>query len=315
MYMFSLNEDTSLVEYKRYYEDNADVFPTLSLCFKNPFSDEKLGKASAGLNRTAYFQFLNGEYMSPKVKAIDYKSIKMNISNSIIRYWIAYHDGSSQYYEATEKLFVSSFTGFMEIVETIRFYGCFKLQIPDDKNIWYFSVELKNSIFPGERRPMHYDFMTIIHHPNQLLASLESVRYHWDKRLTNNSYDMKFKVDEVKVIRRRNKIAQPCHKDWTNYDDVVLADHTRKVGCRAPYQEISNGVRLCSTKSEMKQSRFFLRTDLNGMLQPCKTLQKVMYEYTEPDLSKIDYGGINSFWIGLILRDPYFMEITQTRYN
>ena len=102
-------------------------------------------------------------------------------------------------------------------------------------------------------------------------------------------------------------------ENWKDYDDTVLAKHTRKIGCRAPYQEIRKGVRLCSTKSEMKQSRFFLRSDLNGMLQPCKTLQKVTYEYSESDLSTSEYSDTHSFWIGLMFFDPYFMEITQTR--
>ena len=83
--MFSLNEDTSLVQYKRYYEDKEDVYPALSLCFRNPFSDQKLGQASADLNRTAYYQFLNGDYMTPKIKTIDYESITQNMSASIIR--------------------------------------------------------------------------------------------------------------------------------------------------------------------------------------------------------------------------------------
>ena len=63
----------------------------------------------------------------------------------------------------------------------------------------------------------------------------------------------------------------------------------------------------------MKKSRFSLRSDLNGMLPPCKALQKVIYDYTESDISTTDWGGTNSVWIGLILLDPHFMETTQTR--
>ena len=124
---------------------------------------------------------------------------------------------------------------------------------------------------------------------------------------------MRFKVDKVDYIHRRNKISKPCHDDWKHYDDVVLGEHTRKIGCRAPYQGTSKAVRLCSTKAEIKQSRFFLRSDLNGMLQPCKTLQKVRYEYSESDLSTTEWGDTNSFWIGLKILDPYFMEVKQTR--
>ena len=106
---------------------------------------------------------------------------------------------------------------------------------------------------------------------------------------------------------------RPCDENWNDYDETVLAKHTERIECRAPYQEIRKGVRLCSTESEMKRSRFVLRSDLNGMLQPCKTLQKVRYEYSEYDLSTTENADTNSFWIGLMFFDPYFMEITQTR--
>ena len=310
IYMFSLNEDISLVEYKRYYEKKADVFPALSLCFRNPFSLTKLEQA--GLNHTSYFNFLNGEEMSPKIKSIDYNSITMNVSVNIINYWISFHDESSQTYEvadSTKSLLVNSFNGFWKE----SFYGCYKLEIPHDMNIKFYSIQLKNSIFPDGRRPLHYYFFTLIHYPNQLLASLGTIRYNWAERITNSTYDMKFKVDNVQAIRRRNKIDQPCDENWKYYDDTVLAEHTQKIGCRAPYQESRKGERLCSTKSEMKRSRFFLRSDLNGMLQPCKTLQKVRYEYSEYDLSTTENADTNSFWIGLMFFDPYFMEITQTR--
>ena len=316
LHLFSLNEDTSLVEYKRFYDRKTDIFPALSMCFNNPFSHTKLWQASAGLNHTSYFKYLNGDEMSPEIKSIDYKSIAMNISDYIISYWMEFQDGSTQWHEVadgTETLFVNSYNGFAGTSAGKRFYGCYKLQIPDDKQILYFSIQLRNNIFLDGKRP-HYDFFTLLHYPNQLLSSLGSMRDNWAERLTNDTYVMKFKIDKIEAIHRRNKKTQPCHEDWVNYDERVLAEHIRRVGCRAPYQEISKEVRLCSSKSEMKKSRYVLRPDLNGMLQPCKTYQKVVYDYIEYGLGTTNFADANSFWIGLILRDPYLMEITQTRY-
>ena len=42
IYGYSLNEDLSKVDNIPFYESKQDVFPVLSLCFKDPFSDEKL---------------------------------------------------------------------------------------------------------------------------------------------------------------------------------------------------------------------------------------------------------------------------------
>ena len=165
MYMFSLNEDTSLVEYKHYYDQKTDIFPALSMCFKNPFSRTKLGQASAGLNHTSYFKYLNGDEMSSEIKSIHYKSITMNISDNIISYWMEFQDGSTQWYEVadgTKSLFVNSYNGFAGTSAGKRFYGCYKLQIPDDKQILYFSIQLRNSIYIERKRP-HNNFLTLLH--------------------------------------------------------------------------------------------------------------------------------------------------------
>ena len=43
-HQFSLNEDVSVVQYKKFYETNDDVFPTASFCLENPFSAKRLSK-------------------------------------------------------------------------------------------------------------------------------------------------------------------------------------------------------------------------------------------------------------------------------
>ena len=41
IYKFTLNEDLSFVEYKEYNSDTDDYYPSLSLCFRNPFVNYK----------------------------------------------------------------------------------------------------------------------------------------------------------------------------------------------------------------------------------------------------------------------------------
>ena len=40
IYIFSLNEDLCVVDYKKYYQEKTDHYPVLSLCFENPFSSK-----------------------------------------------------------------------------------------------------------------------------------------------------------------------------------------------------------------------------------------------------------------------------------
>ena len=61
LYIFSLNEDLSIVDYKKYYQSKSDVFPVLSLCLRNPFSKKNLRMTGAGINETSYLHFLEGK--------------------------------------------------------------------------------------------------------------------------------------------------------------------------------------------------------------------------------------------------------------
>ena len=42
LYMYDLDEDTSQVDFKRYHETEDDLYPSLTLCLKDPFDDSKL---------------------------------------------------------------------------------------------------------------------------------------------------------------------------------------------------------------------------------------------------------------------------------
>ena len=45
IYVFSQNEDLSVVEYRKYYETESDVFPMLTVCLKDPIIKEKISQA------------------------------------------------------------------------------------------------------------------------------------------------------------------------------------------------------------------------------------------------------------------------------
>ena len=53
LYIFSKDEDLCTVRYIKYYETEKDVFPALSLCFKNPFVKNKLDTNTGGVSKSA----------------------------------------------------------------------------------------------------------------------------------------------------------------------------------------------------------------------------------------------------------------------
>ena len=57
IYLYSLDEDISLVEYTKYYDKPDDTFPLLSLCIKNPFSPTKLKSQNQSIDAETYTKF------------------------------------------------------------------------------------------------------------------------------------------------------------------------------------------------------------------------------------------------------------------
>ena len=258
IYLFSLNEDLTILDYKRYYYDESSAYPTLSLCLKNPFNQRKLEERNT--NVESYLEFLEGKYYSKDMWEYDYKDIVLDISEHVISYWIEWRNGSSKTYTLTSDnitIFSSTFSGFWRQ----GFYCCYGLQAMNDAEMQWFSVRIKNDIFPSKIRPEKYGFFILLHYPNQLLRSTNTIRHQWPQRKTNDTYEMKFTIKETEIITRRDKGKHPCNQDWKTHDSIVQRRHTESVNCRTPYQHQESKLRECSSKHEMKRARFALRYD------------------------------------------------------
>ena len=61
IYKFTLNESIVALEYKNFYETSEDVYPLMSLCFKNPF------KKDTDNNTDEEYDQLMKEYLSGNI--------------------------------------------------------------------------------------------------------------------------------------------------------------------------------------------------------------------------------------------------------
>ena len=186
--------------------------------------------------------------------------------------------------------------------------------MPDNKNVQNFGVSMKRSVFPLGNQPMHREFETLLHYPGQLLRSIETHKYSWNPWTPNTIYSMRFKVNALEIIKRRNKKDMPCSEEWEHDDDQILVNHTNYIGCRAPYHNPSNRIAKCSTKYKIAEARFNISSDGYGLPPPCKTIGKLLYTYEEADLNGSEYSTDPSqFWVGIWLADTHFKEIKQIR--
>ena len=231
IYLFSLNEDLTVIDYKRYHHDDSYKYPMLSLCFKNPFNNARFEEMSTKINATSYLEFLEGKHFRTDILQYDYQNIINNISAHVVNYWSVWGNSTSQLYKPTNygfDQFKSTFAGFF----AHEFYNCYGLKMPDDQEMVVHSVELRNDVFPSKIRPQAYDFFTILHYPNHLMKSVRNRNHNWDRRTPNDTYEMQFVINDVEVVKRRNKNKHPCNQTGNDYDNSVLLKHSDFVGCR-----------------------------------------------------------------------------------
>lgn len=232
----------------------------------------------------------------------------------VLGYWVRYRNGSTNTIYTKyqlKQLFATSYLGVLSMES--GFYHCSAIQIPSDEDIQILSVLMDDQVLRMENNLGIFHFLRTLHYPNQFLRSYNTIKRDWPKRAKYAGYTIRFIIDTVEVLCRRNKWRYPCYDNWENYDDIILRKHIKKVGCRAPYQQPNSTVPICKTKYEMKNSILSLRTDDYGFSPPCKSLEKITYRIEEETFhNSSEYNIDDTFWIGLYLPQT-FKEIEETR--
>ena len=315
-YKFNLNEDLSVVQYKKFYETNDDVFPTMSLCLGNPFSEQHL--AEYGVNKTSYLEFLKGKMFTKVMQKINYSRVTHDVPDFIKGYRIYFRNHSIMMFDSgltlqdKVKLTVNSFNGFAGSYG--MFYKCFALQIPKIKDLMIFRILLSNKIFPNSERPAKYLFRTFVHLPRQFMLSQHTDKWIWSHRTKYESYKMRFAVRSVDIVIRRNKKQRPCNNYWKEYDDWVIKAYQNKTGCINPYQEHVNNLPTCNAQEEMAHSLIHQAiAERPEYTKPCKTMENVRIDHVESDLENTKEEGLGEFWFSIRFPQNTFKEIGQTR--
>ena len=315
IYEYSLDKDLCTVDFKKYYDDKQDEFPTLSICLDNENPESTLRTLHPPINKSMYLKFLKGAFFDADMIDIDYRNVTADLNDYIVAEYVSYRNGSyftNSYLNSSRKMFSLTYTGiFFE-----AFYNCYTLSIPKDRHIRSYGAIMKNGIFPHNQHSRTYAMLALLHYPNQLLLSAKTLKYSWPDREEYENFGYSFGVNGIEVLRRRNKRTKPCREDWDKYDDVVLLDHIRKIGCRSPYQYPSILVPLCNSSDTILKAVHGLRHDDYGLHPPCKAMEKIYYTYDEPQYKGTKWDtGKDRYWIYIKMYENQFKEILKTRYK
>lgn len=293
------DNDLASVDYKT-IKNVSFVNPMLSLCFENPFLEEKLKSVSSDLNKSVYLDFLKGKVDDNGIlHEIDYSNVTLNIENSLKYYYIFWKNESGYVkYPASNKDLVRptiTYNGFLND----HFKKCFGFGLEphimkDVRRVKKIYVADIFQEYPGHQRPIDGSFSALIHYPNQFLLRAHTEKLGWRRKVANNeSMFMHFKVDMIDYFRRRSKRQQPCMPNENEFDIEIISRHNKIFGCRALYDTLDSNLPFCKGMENISRSVFDgKKADLDEVDPPCDSVLDITLEYDEFDDKEKDGGYI-----------------------
>ena len=274
------DEDLCLVDYKAIETATDFQLPTVSMCFQNPFIDKKLEEIDPSINSTIYLQYLQGEVFDEKFKDIDYESVSFNLSEYHVKDAIYWRNGSYSYDNSNLNVVkrYASFAGFW----FGYFFKCFGIEVNEryKKDVSVIEGEYKQHEFlGGSEGALQKTLIVTFHYPTQFLLVGENFK------LFKGSYYLHINIRHIEILTRRSKHREKCLKDGRNYDNLLLHEYAKSIGCRAPYQPTFDELPECSNKEDMRKSVYELNAAKSEQYPaPCEIISNVNFDFNKNDV-------------------------------
>ena len=275
---YNKNEDTTSIKITTFLSTKDAIYPSMSFCILPPFLEEKFHVYGDNeINMTSYIDFLLGKRWDKRYSVVDYDNVTISLPDNLKS--SGYFTHSRSYFDGKEDYYVSFRSAKRK---------CFTINapFPDKDLLWYYQMNINNSIFPDGERSNANDIYTYIHYPGQRFTSYYTIKHDFNSRQNeSNEYGMTFEVRNIDVISRRNKKDEPCVEDWRNYDNNFMESLMTDVGCQPPHWKFQSKLPICSSAKQMKHFSDQPGTyDIEFATQPCKAIDRLDYTYTENEV-------------------------------
>ena len=353
---FFLDEDLAQVNFQTFNDNKHAIYPTITLCFMGPyiFVERKFKGLGEGINGRNYSNFLQGLTWDDEMREIDFDNVTLNIEDYLEGVIISSSGDTAQLCSTNFQKILKNFSVPGCVVNethqsfspnTFKFYisyrdyqtKCFSMDIPFEKGrkLNRLRVFIRSEVFPrtlDKEYMFEKNFGVFLHYPKQLFRSPIQKLY---QKVENDSLlqVIKFKMQNMEVLLRRNKPNKRCNEDWNKDDDKILCKIIRAIGCYPPYwktpqyamrDKLSN-VEGCSDKSKMQIFSRHLPLGylipnvdfLNNLSPPCQDVTQILYEYAESEWNKEEFKGLDVqakfFEVNLAFPSKVYKEIVQVR--
>ena len=288
---FFTAQDQTIIEYRTFNEMETDVYPSVSLCWREAIIKEKLERYGNGFTFAGYSKFLMGEslgeHWEKDMLTVDYDDVTVRFEDYLFGY--GYIQSSFETIPLYDK--EKGIRTMSRFKDTSVFnQRCLTVDIPFEKDnqINTFYVALKPEIFGNIMGHLGLNtFAVVLHYPNQLLGRINLGSMNWNLKGTGFESLYLLTVGHVEVLVERNKKKRPCIEGIPNYDQELIQDVLELVGCKPPYWNSTSSLPSCSKQKELQHFRdWFLEISTRGNKRtwasfedtPCRRMARIHYD-------------------------------------
>ena len=312
--IFQRDEDISSIEIVTPGLSDKTQQPELNICIMHPFLEEKIRQLGDNITSKNYLNYLKGEYDSRKnFTKIEFDEISLDLLDYLLYIGIAFKPGSPKFrgnctghQQCPYVEFRNSMNGFAVKGEFWKCYG-----MKPQKN-FVNSTKGINMVFNSSLRKAleNASIYTILSYPKQMFRINTEGENIWGN-LNDTTNIAQISIKQVELITRRDKLPNACMADWKEYDDNVLHQKIKKLGCRAPYETNDKTFPICDTKNNLKKS-IFVWYEIGGEYPPpCHGISSIVsYAHEIPTFLE----GFDTSVLGLQINYPGQIKvITQSK--
>ena len=271
-YKYSLNDDFTIINFKRFNSDERSIYPSLSLCWSYPCLDDKLGKLAINITCLDYYNMVDGLNFNEKILDIDYDNFTIQLENYLLGTQVVLRNGSTLTYESSthngSNYLNPPYRGFTEIS-----YKCYTFDTSyiERNIIREFRIHLKPSC------PSLNGSEIAVHYPNQLMRGnlqLKALASELDLKRNLTESNINVQITGVTTLYRRNKPKAECNEDWKRDDLLLLEKVATSVNCKHPYINVSHNLTPCSNISEINRFKW---DNITNDIPPCIEVKNVNF--------------------------------------
>ena len=357
VHKYFLDDDLAEINFQTFNDKEHAIYPSITLCFMGPdiFLKDELKRFGKSISQSKYSNFLQGVVWDETMRDIDFDDVTIDIKDYLEGVIISSAGDNARHCSPNFQKILNHFQvpGCINSTdpddfppETFQFYvsyrdyhtKCFSMDVPFKKGSKLNRLRLfiRNKIFPvqvNEQYVFEKNFGVFLHYPRQLFRSPIRKLY---QNVQNGSLlkVMKFKMQNVEVLIRRNKPSRKCNQNWKKDDDRILSKIVRAIGCEPPHWKLDSDDDVNKNKanitrcSDMRKMQLFSRHSplaylvpninfLNNLPPPCHDVTQSLYEYKEDAWSTEEFKGLdveaNFFEVNLAFPSSVYKEIVQIR--